>query len=113
MFLVKLHSRNKPIIVGAIFGLVLSVILCFTQHIDLMIYFSGAPYYIDSLILGSEGIVNIITFIYFIGLFGFIGYLSSLNLTRIQFVLICVVILVVHFILLKFAGDSLFSWMKS
>jgi len=107
------HNSSKPIIVGVILGLVLSVILCFTQNIDLMFYFSGAPYYIDSLILGSEGIVSIITFIYFIGLFGLIGYLSSLNLKRIQFVLICVVILVVHLILLKFAGDSVFSWMKS
>src|SRR3989338_1477506 len=68
-------SNNKrPVIIGAFCGLILSVVLCFTQNIDFMLYFSGAPYYINSLMFERKGFVSITTFIYFIGLFSLIGY---------------------------------------
>ena len=107
------HNSKNPIIIGAFLGLALSVVLCFTQNIDFMIYFSGAPHYIDSWLFEREWLVSVITFIYFIGLFGLAGYLLSTNLKKSYFIMFCLVVLVIHFVLLKFAGDSIFGWMKS
>ncbi len=107
------QNKNKiPILIGILVGLAFSILLYFTQNNDLMFYFSGAPYYIDSLIFHGEGFVSTTAFVYFMGLFGLLGYFLSIKLNRWYFILFCIFFTVTHFLLLKLAGDAIFSWMK-
>jgi hypothetical protein len=99
--IVNQNNNKKPIVISAFLGLVLSLVLCFTQNIESMLYFSGAPLYIDSFVLESEGLVSIITFIYFIGLFSLIGYLLSIELNKLYFILICISIIIIHLFLVR------------
>jgi hypothetical protein len=104
------HSKNKrPIIMGAFLGLVLSLVLCFTQNIESMFYFSAAPYYIDSLVLESGGLVSIITFIYFIAIFSLLGYVFSLKLAKKFKLLAVIIIVILHCDLMQLGGETLFD----
>jgi hypothetical protein len=106
---VNQNKNNMPTFIGALFGLVLSMILYFTQNIDFMFYFSAAPYYINSLTLKNDGIVGIITFIYFIGISSLLGYLFSLKLDK-KFIMLAVFVLVfIHLMLVQFGGKTLFD----
>ncbi len=103
------NKNNMPTFIGALFGLVFSMILYFTQNIDFMFYFSAAPYYINSLILGNDGIVGIITFIYFIGISSLFGYLFSSKLDKKFIMLAVFVIVFIHLMLVQLGGKTLFD----
>lgn len=103
------NNNKKPIMIGALLGLLLSGVLSFTQNIDAMFYFSSAPYYIDSLILGSEGLVSMVTFIYFITIFSLLGYIFSLKLAKKFKLLAVIVIVIFHCVLMRLGGKALFD----
>lgn len=105
----KDNNNKKPIIIGALLGLVLSTVLCFTQNIEAMFYFSAAPLYIDSLLIGSEGLVSIVTFIYFIGIFSLLGYIFLLKLANKFKLLAVIVIVILHCVLLRLEGKVIFD----
>ena len=101
------HNNKRSIIIGAILGLVFSVVLYFTQDIEPMIYFSVAPYYVNSLTFRSDGFINIITFFYFIIIFSLSGYLCSSNIARKFKLLTVIVIVILHCVLLRLGGNAI------
>lgn len=110
--LVNQSNNKKPILIGALAGLALSVFLCFTQNNDFTLYLSCAPYYLDSLFFQRDGMVSVTTFVYFIGLFSLMGYLISIKLSKLYLVIFVFLVICIHFILLKMSGDVIFQWMK-
>jgi hypothetical protein len=103
-------KNNKRLIIGALFGVFLSIITCFTQKYDVMAAcFWAAPAYINSLIFLKADYTNVVIFIYYISIFSLIGYLSSLKLKKSIFFLLCLSILIIHFVLLKLEFKSIFA----
>ncbi len=88
-------------------GLTLATTLYFTQNIELMSYFSVAPYYINSLTFRGEGFINITTFIYFIVMFSLLGYVYSCNIAKKFKWLIILGIIIFHCILLRLGGSMI------
>lgn len=111
----EINRREKSIFVGVVTGLIISVILLYTQQIESMFYFSSAPLCIDSLTIDSDGLVSIVTFVYYIVIFGFIGYLSSITSKWKSAFLIGVLVATIatHIVLTGCGAETVFSWMRS
>lgn len=96
-------NQNRPIIIGALIGLVVSIVLSFTQNVEAMLYLSGAPHYLDALTLKSDNLVSPVTYLYFIALFSSIGFLIARRLPK-KIVAVAIVILIAAHIVLAWQG---------
>jgi hypothetical protein len=102
-------SKKLYILLGATIGLLVSIILVIGQKYDVLFFLSGAPYYLDSIIIRSGLLVSYVCFIYFILLFSFLGYLFTIKLSIRNRIMIFVLITIIHMGLVYLGGKGLFG----
>ncbi len=69
---------KKPIFIGVVLGIAISILLKYGPWHDVLFYFIAAPYYLDNLTLKSGNLVSPITFGYYIVFLSVISF-SVLN----------------------------------
>jgi hypothetical protein len=104
----KKRKNLKFVLIGAGVGFVISIFLFVAQDTELLFALSGAPFFLNRIIINSKGLVNYMTFLYFVIVFSFIGYLVTLQLKRMHLIIIILLLIALHATLV-YSGAKLFS----
>ncbi len=104
------RSKINPYpVLGALIGLIVSLLLLALQDVEALFYLTAAPYYLDVITVNSGHLVSVITFIYFICIFSLLGYIFTKKISKTQLIVVFLVMLLAHITLAKLGSRDIFN----
>ena len=115
-----MQRKYLYIILGAISGLLFSIILMVCSGYDFSLYFLAAPYYLDANTVNTGKWISGLTFAYYTLLFSVIPYITILKKTIKFKVIVIVLMITIHTVLTLLGGrvvayemiNAIKSWKK-